>query len=252
MPNACRTDSSVNFSSASARALPSGCPSCKRIRPEPLWGETLSLGQSVTLLRQNHSSKAGKWCTHRPSTGNYVTATHQEEVCDHSPRAGNWMPPEKQPCFHSLLGRGGAQPANFFPQRSKGVAYLVKTRLGRNSGNLPKVARIMGAIFGNYLPKARPFRPPLGGAPIVGIDEGREGNRPRALRPVAQVGNAHILGIYPTGIQVQQGGQRGQKVGVNTETIGSVCLEPLTGLTTMLLHVVQEPMQARTWLTFRA
>ena len=29
------------------------------IRPEPLWGETLSLRQSVTLLRQNHSSKAG-------------------------------------------------------------------------------------------------------------------------------------------------------------------------------------------------
>ena len=144
------------------------------------------------------------------------------------------MPPVEQLCFHSLLGRGGAQPANFFPQGSQGVTYLVKTRLGWTPGNLPKVARIMGAVFGYYPPKASPFRPP-----VVGIDEGRKGNHPRALRPVAQVGNANILGIYPTDIQVQQGGQRGQKVGVHTETIGSIFLEPLTGLATVLLHVVQ-------------
>ena len=38
---------------------------------------------------------------------------------------------------------------------------------------------------------------------------------------------------------------------MNTETIGSIFLEPLTGLAAMLLHVVQETMQARTWLSFR-
>ena len=177
----------VNFSSASAKRYPVGVLHANEFTRSPFGARHCLSGSRSPCYGKTTAQKPGMWCTHRPSTGNYVTATHQEGVATSAQRLGNWMPPEKQLCFHSLLGRGGAQPANFFPQGSKGVADLVKTRLGWTPGNLPKVAHIMGAVFGNYPPKARPFRPPLGGAPVVGIDEGRKGNHPRAQRPVAQV-----------------------------------------------------------------
>ena len=38
--------------------------------------------------------KLGMWCTHRPSTGNDVTATHQEEVATAALRLGKDAPRE--------------------------------------------------------------------------------------------------------------------------------------------------------------
>ena len=94
------TEQTGEFFFSKRRALPSGRPSCKRIRPEPLWGETLSLGQSVTLLRQNHSSEAGN-VVHPQAVYRelFYSRLSREGVAASAQWPGNWMPPVKQHWF---------------------------------------------------------------------------------------------------------------------------------------------------------
>ena len=85
----------VNFTSASARALPSGCPACKTNSPgAPLGRDTVSRAVGHPATAKTTAYKLGMWCTHRPSTGNYVTATHQEEVATAALRLGKDAPRE--------------------------------------------------------------------------------------------------------------------------------------------------------------
>ena len=163
----------INFFFSKRRALPSGRPSCKTNSPgAPLGRDIVSraVGHPATAKPQLKSREV----VHPQAIYRELCykQTQQGRSCSLSPKAGKLDAPSEAALVSAASSAGVVHNQRTSSPKGPRVLQIWSKHAWGDPWKLAESSPHHGAIFGNYSPKARPFRLPWEGSQLLASIKG--------------------------------------------------------------------------------